>query len=120
MSGAAIQKTASKTALLLQCPRSFSEGVELEEQSAGEAAIYGTRFHKGMAQYLKGDEPASARLNGDFALDKHIDAALNELRAWCAPSGNPFGLSSHVAEVETSRCLDLTKSSGGIAPISLR
>lgn len=41
-----IQPTASKTDLLLQCARPFSEGVEIEAREPGEAALYGTAIHK--------------------------------------------------------------------------
>lgn len=120
-----IQKTASKTALLLQCPRPFSEGIELEEQSAGEAAIYGTKFHNLMAAKLR--NPTSTpwqsllvQADDNNDLVDHALSAYAELQAWMLPEGNPFGLSFKVAEVETSRALDLTKSSGGIRPITLR
>lgn len=125
MSDATIQKTASKTALLLQCPRPFSEGVELEEQNAGEAAIYGTKFHNLMAAKLR--NPTSTpwqsllvQADDNNDLVDHALSAYAELQAWMLPEGNPFGLQFEVAEVETSRCLDLTKSSGGVRNITLR
>jgi hypothetical protein len=124
MSDAAIQKTASKTALLLQCPRPFSEETETETSEAGEAAIYGTKFHNLMASKLRAPsekwETLLVRADDDNDLVDHVLLAHEELQVWCSPSGNPFGLSFKVVEVETSRCLDLTKSSGGIRNITLR
>lgn len=120
-----LAKTASKTALLLACPRPFSEGVELEEQSAGEAAIYGTKFHNAMAQVLNTPPIFCGPLLQGIERDSpemanHVVSAIAELQAWCRPDGNPFGLEFEAVEVETSRALDLTKSSGGIRPIILR
>lgn len=124
MSDATIQKTASKTALLLQCPRPFSEGIELEEQSAGEAAIYGTKFHNLMAAKLLAPsekwETLLVRADDNNDLVDHVLSAYEELRAWMHPDGNRFGLQFMAVEVETSRALDLTKSSGGIRNITLR
>jgi hypothetical protein len=115
MSG--LQITASKTGLLLQCPRPFDPETETEVGDVGEAAVYGTRFHKGMAAILRG------RLDDvceDDELRAHIRRAHNELEAWMISIGNPFGFQFRVVEVEASRALDLTKSDGGIRPIVLR
>jgi hypothetical protein len=109
-----LQKTASKAALLLQCPRPFSEGVDLEYDEPGEAAIYGTRWHKEISTRLWGVSPCD-----NNELGRHVSAALKELRAWMLPDGNPFGLHFHITEVEASRALDLTKSSGAGRPVTL-
>lgn len=114
-----VQKSASKTALLLQCPRPFSADTETEDSEPGEAAIYGTRWHKKAAQILDAHTPLTPdgfyETEGAVVdeLGSHVIRALDALAAWMAPSGNPFGLAFKVVEVETSRAIDLTKSSDG-------
>lgn len=115
----AMQITASKTALLLQCPRPFSPGVELEPSEAGEAAIYGQRFHSMMAGLLRDDVSDVAVGVGDYDIVAHVTRAHDELQMWMASNGNPFGLTFRIVEVESSRALDLTKSSGGCRTTSL-
>lgn len=105
-----VQKSASKTALFLQCPRPFSQETETEHDEPGEAALYGIEFHKEMAELLRGNGPESS-MTGDLFV--HVNRAYSELLLWMTPGGNPFGLAFKVVEVETSRALDLTKSSDG-------
>lgn len=120
-----LQITASKTPLLLQCPRPFAHDTDTETGDVGEPAIYGQRFHSGMARVLL-TEPelrcSSDAIDGgvDEDLCAHVWRAYEELIAWMAPAGNAFGFQFRVVEVETSRALDLTKSTGGIRPIVLR
>jgi len=109
-----LQATASKTALLLQCPRPFSKDTEIPPREDSEAAEYGTRFHTGMAwalthqSALQGLNVVLDRFPADAAeLAAHILRAFEELQAWMRPSGNPFGKQFRVVEVETSRALSL-------------
>lgn len=121
-----VPKTASKTALFLQCPRPFSEDTETEHDEPGEPALYGTRWHKETARVLFTVQErgwfkkvwAQEEIE-DEELRKNVKAAADSLRAWCEPEGNPWGLSFKVVEVETSRALDLTKSSDGTIKVKL-
>ena len=116
-----LQKTASKTALLLQCPRPFADDTETEADPPGEAAIYGTRWHKATASTLtwlmtppkSGDSFEDHIVLDDEELARHVASGVAALDAWMRPEGNPFGLAFKIVEVETSRALDLTKSSDG-------
>lgn len=125
----ALQVTASKTALLLQCPRPFAKDTEIESSEAGEAAIYGQRFHSNMAILLRHTLNGGnvgldylVQLQPADILDEvsaHVLRAHNELQAWMMPAGNPWGLPFKVVEVETSRALDLSVSYGGRRPAVL-
>lgn len=102
-----LQKTASKAGLLLQCPRPFSEGVEVERQEPGEAAVYGTRFHTGMAEWFSKGELNKGGFLEELLLEdddllRHIEDAARALEAWMRPDGNPFGLAFKVVSVEQS------------------
>lgn len=120
-----LQKTASKTALLLQCPRPFAADTETEADPPGEAAIYGTRWHKNAAillNWMKSGRPDSTDIGTryeDLEEANHVKNAFDALDAWMKPEGNPFGLQFRISEVETSRALDLTKSSDGTVKAKL-
>lgn len=107
-----LQPTASKTGLLIQCPRPFEKGTPLDERSSSEAAEYGTRFHRQAAQRLA----QIARIewntwgNIDAALEAHVEKAVQELLLWMAPTGNPWGKQFHVTEVESSRALAISRT----------
>lgn len=47
-----LQPSASRTALLLACPRPFDPDLETESSPGGEAANYGTAFHHVIAECL--------------------------------------------------------------------
>lgn len=115
----ALQVTASKTALLLQCPRPFAKDTEVEPSEPGEAAIYGQRFHKMMAGLLQDDVSDVPVGVGDYDIVAHVTSAHRELEEWMKPDGNIFRLNFHVKEVETSRALDLSVSYGGRRPTTL-
>jgi len=106
-----MQITASKTALFLQCPRPFSSDVELEGDEPGEAAVYGTRFHKTMAIKLLTTRGATYTLVNE-ELERHVLAAYDELQAWMQPGGNPWGLQFKVVGVEVSKGLHLEEEDG--------
>ena len=112
-----VPKTASKTALLLQCPRPFSEDTETEPDEPGEAALYGTRWHKAVAHHYGSETHEHPGFPEDRtereAFIAHVEQGTMALDEWMRPTGNPWGLSFQVTEVETSRALDLTKSSDG-------
>lgn len=102
-----LQKTASKAGLLLQCPRPFSEGVEVERQEPGEAAQYGTRFHAAMAEWFSKGELNKGGFLEELLLEdddllRHVEDAARALEAWMQPAGNPFGLQFKVVGVEQS------------------
>lgn len=89
-----LQPTASRTALLLQCGRPFSEGIATENVS-GEAAEYGTAFHLAMQ-----NEKINAQSAAQYAhIKEHVKASLqclkDELRDWNAT----------LAERETSKAM---------------
>lgn len=120
----ALQKSASKTALLLACPRPFAEDTETEHEEPGEAAVYGTKFHALIAAKLRNPTSTSwqsllVQVDDDNDLVDHVLSAYRELGEWCKPEGNPFGLAWRVKEVETSRALDLTRSTNGIRKVTL-
>src|SRR5882757_8630943 len=110
-----MQITASKTALLLQCPRPFSKGVEIEPSDPGEAALYGQQFHRYIAALLREEIPELliGEPTPSLELVQHVHRAYDELQAWMKPDGNPFGLQFEVTEVESSRALEL--GDGGYA-----
>lgn len=101
-----LQPTASKAALLLQCPRPFEEGVDIEREPPSEAAAYGTRFHKRLAALIEGGATAEVdvtyQAEDEYEFVAHLDSALMALRTWMQPDGNPWGLEFHVAAVEVS------------------
>lgn len=70
-----IQPSASRTALLLACPRPFDPNVEEDPDLPGEPARYGSAFHAVLAACLR--SPAKKPLEkepGKFA--KHVDRAV--------------------------------------------
>jgi hypothetical protein len=48
-----LQPSASRTSLLLACPRPFDPELEVESSEAGEAARYGSAFHQVLAACLE-------------------------------------------------------------------
>jgi hypothetical protein len=119
-----LQATASKSALLLQCPRPFSKSVETEHQEPGEAALYGTKFHAAIAEWLtkrelhKGGMLEELLLTDDDLL-RHVENAYAELQAWMRWDGNPFNLDFKVVGVEVSRALNLFLEDSEARPIIL-
>lgn len=72
-----IQPTASKSALLLQCPRPFEEGTEIEPSEPGEAAVWGTRVHKALERCAKAQAPTD-----DAEVENHASAMWAETQRW--------------------------------------
>ena len=68
MSG--LQVTASKVGLLLECVRPFDPKLDPEPDAPGEAALYGTEFHREMHRTMNGLRRARG------------PAAAHVLRAW--------------------------------------
>ena len=72
-----IQVTASKSALLLQCPRPFEEGTEIEPSEPGEAADFGTRVHKALERFAK-----NQAISLDAEAEAHARAMWAETQRW--------------------------------------
>ena len=72
-----IQVTASKSALLLQCPRPFEEGTEIEPSEPGEAAVWGTRVHKALERFAK-----NQAISLDAEAEAHARAMWAETQRW--------------------------------------
>lgn len=83
-----LQPSASKTDLLLACPRPFDPGVVLDLDPSGEPARYGSSFHQVIAACLRSPKKApleknTARYSKEIekAVKKHnVAAAIDELR----------------------------------------
>lgn len=107
------QITASKSALLLQCPRPFEDGVEWEDREPGEAAQYGTRWHREMAAVLSAHDAMgegtvrALQSEDDSYVGEHVMRAYDALLRWMRPDGNPFGFEFRIAAVEKSRGLTI-------------
>jgi hypothetical protein len=106
------QATASKSALLLECPWSFSRD-DLEREEPGEGARYGSAFHELLAGVLMGarrNAPAVAKRWGlseeaGPELREHVTAAHDTLTTWLA-GANPFRITFEgTAFVEESLAL---------------
>jgi hypothetical protein len=84
-----LQDTASKTGLLLECQRPFSDEVEIEPDEPGEAARYGSAWHEGLSLRAKGKTVKPNALaekwevSGD-GLGRHIDDAWKKTESWIA------------------------------------
>lgn len=98
----AIQPTASKTGLLLQCPRPFHPSIEIERSESGEAALYGNGFHALMFALKFGRElPAPWGSGAEYEpMRVHAAEAFNVLNEWLESS--PWGPLT-VLEGETAR-----------------
>lgn len=75
-----LQPSASRTALLLACPRPFDPGLEADPDLAGEPARYGSAFHAIAASCLRtgGRGTKKAPLETTPAYAKAVDAAAAE------------------------------------------
>lgn len=101
-----IQATASKTALLLQCPRPFASSVEIEPDRAGDAANYGTAFHEHMAcEFDLTRSPGKRGADVDAALMTHVKQASQAMRAFIGGQ-NPWKIKFQVVGVELAGGLD--------------
>jgi len=72
-----IQPTASRTGLLLACPRPFSEEVDAESDLPQEPARYGSAFHQVLAACLRSKPKALLEKNAP-RYAKEIDIAAKE------------------------------------------
>jgi hypothetical protein len=95
-----LQPSASRTALLLACPRPFDPALEADPDEPGEPARYGSAFHQVAAACLKSKKPletttayaravdAAARryeVRGASAeLAGHVKSSVKVLRNWLA------------------------------------
>lgn len=78
-----MQPSASKAQLLLDCPYPFNLA-NLPPGEVGEAAVYGTRFHKAIEELIHGRyEPR------DPELSAHVHNAYEKLTAWLEDKGWP-------------------------------
>lgn len=77
-----MQPSASKTDLLLQCSYPFDPKRTLMSEPPGEAAIYGTQFHKAMEQLLA----AETLVYFSEEVTRHVEQAHERLHAYLASS----------------------------------
>ncbi len=68
-----LQPSASRTELLLACPRPFGLDVEVEADAPGEPARYGSAFHQVIAACLR--SPAKKTLEQTAAYARAVDKA---------------------------------------------
>lgn len=114
-----MQPSASKTDLLLACPRPFE--IEVENSIAGEPARYGSAFHQILAAclrrktaplektapYMKEVDKAAARFDVKGAaaeLAGHVRSSAGVLRNWLARE------KLEVIEVETAYAINAERS----------
>lgn len=71
-----LQPSASKTELLLLCPRPFDPTLESEPDEPGEPARYGSAFHQILASCLRA--PAKKPLEKTLAYAKAVDRAAKQ------------------------------------------
>lgn len=113
------QISASKLALLLQCPRPFDDATDVEEESAGEAAHYGSAFHEAFENFiLDRKTPLAATLEfwglpsgeGEVReLDAHVLKASKCLSSFIA-GDNPWGAKYNIGTTEEHRAWYLRKN----------
>lgn len=103
-----LQPTASKTALLLACPRPFAATTEISREKVGEAARYGRALHKVLELEGECDIPAITLKYGVVGCDDELKAhgirTLRLLRDWMG-GNNPFNEKFAIAGKETHRRL---------------
>jgi hypothetical protein len=71
-----LQPSASRTSLLLACPRPFDPELEVESSEAGEAAKYGSAFHLALAACLA--SPAKKPLERSARYAREINKAATK------------------------------------------
>lgn len=71
-----LQPSASRTALLLACPRPFDPSFEIEPSPGGEAARYGSAFHQVLAACLGTPEKKPLERSASYA--RAVDAAAKK------------------------------------------
>jgi len=76
-----LQPSASRTALLLACPRPFDPDAEIEPSHAGEAARYGSAFHQVLAACLETPEKKPLERSSRYAREIDKAAAKYDVRA---------------------------------------
>lgn len=116
-----LQLTASKTALLLQCPRPFAPSTEIEIDKPGDAALYGSAFHECMAISIGALHKLTPPKIVDFRevaacwgarridpqiLGQHVKQALEAIQNFIGGQ-NPWGCKLRVVSVEEA---------GGLGP----
>ena len=112
-----IQPSASRTALLLACPRPFDEEIEEGPDLPGEPARYGSAFHAVLASCLRGASKKPLERTDRYAreIDKavaaydvkaathelagHVKSSAGVLRNWLTKE------KLEVAEVETAHAI---------------
>ena len=111
----AFQPTASRAALLLQCPRPFAKdtSIDPDDNAPGEAALYGTRFHAALARLLAEDILFADTVSDELIL--HVKRAYEEIHAWMRPEGNPFNRQFKVVAVEAARSMRISKQGATIS-----
>ena len=65
-----LQPSASRTELLLACPRPFGLDAEVEADAPGEPARYGSAFHQVIAACLRAKKPLEQTAAYARAVDK--------------------------------------------------
>jgi hypothetical protein len=97
-----LQPSASRTALLLTCPRPFDPNIEADPDLPGEPARYGSAFHSALASCLKTSAKKPLERSARYArvIDKataefdvrsaraelagHVKSSVKVLRNWLA------------------------------------
>lgn len=118
-----IQVSASRTHLLLHCPRPFAAATEIEPQEAGEASRYGSGLHETVKSLLESngafaDVAAIGRKwelppESDVAMLAHAAEVVMLLRRWMAGE-NDWGVAFEIVGVERPLATRLLRRAGSI------
>jgi hypothetical protein len=114
-----VQDTASKTHLLLNCPRPFAADTPIEHQEAGEASRYGSALHEAVEHLLNGTNPPdltakwSLPTESAAAISAHASQVVMLLQRWLAGE-NDWMVQFTVTGVERHLATRLMRKAGGI------
>lgn len=114
-----VQDTASKTHLLLNCPRPFAADTPIESQEAGEASRYGSALHEAAEHLLNATEAPdltakwSLPTESASAIAAHASQVIMLLQRWLAGE-NDWGCVFEVSGVERHLATRLRRVSGDI------
>lgn len=72
-----VQPSASRTELLLACPRPFEDDTKADDDSPGEAARYGSAFHQVIAACLRSGSKGKKPLERTAAYVKEVERAAD-------------------------------------------
>jgi hypothetical protein len=114
-----VQDTASKTHLLLNCPRPFAADTPIEHQEAGEPSRYGSALHEAAEHLLNGTAAPdltkkwSLPAESAAAISAHASQVVMLLQRWLAGE-NDWGCVFTVSGVERHLATRLRRAPGGI------